>query len=236
MADELLNALGRREREQRAEAARASERPDADPLVRPLAADEREALLAGVLGRLQPATPSDVAATPPDNVVPLAPRRRARWLAGLGSLAAAAAVTFILLRGDGGPALDLPDYTLTRGGDATSRSTDTPVSSQLRLRSDSPVDLVLAPDARVAGPVGARVIATRDGHSQLLAADVDVSPDGVIRLRGRSAWGLAPGRWRLAVVVGRPDALPADLAAYERAAATPPWRVIPLELEVVGAD
>jgi hypothetical protein len=230
MADELLNALGRLEREQRAAAAQR----DDDPLVRPLAADEREALLAGVLGRLQ--TPASAAT--PSNVVALAPRRRARWLAGLGSLAAAAAVAVVLLRGGGEPALDLPAYALVRGGDATSRSHDAPPSAApLRLRADSPVDLVLAPATPVAGPVDVRLVASHEGVSRWISGDATVSSDGVVRLRGQAAWGLTPGRWQLAVIIGRPDRLPADLAAWERAAAgAPDWQVVSLELEVVGAD
>lgn len=231
MADELLNALGRLEREQRAAAAQR----DDDPLVRPLAADEREALLNGVLGRLQ--TPASAAS--PSNVVALAPRRRARWLAGLGSLAAAAAVAIVLLRGGGEPALDLPAYALVRGGDAASRSHDSPPSpAPLRLRADSPVDLVLAPATPVAGPVDVRLVASQGGgNSRWISGDATVSSDGVVRLRGQAAWGLTPGRWQLAVIVGRPDRLPADLAAWERAAAgAPDWQVVSLELEVVGAD
>ncbi|MCY1056508.1 hypothetical protein [Nannocystis sp. SCPEA4] len=230
MADELLNALGRLEREQRAAAAQR----DDDPLVRPLAADERETLLNGVLGRLQ--TPASAA--PPSDVVALAPRRRARWLAGLGSLAAAAVVAIVLLRGGGEPALDVPAYALIRGGDATSRSHDAPPSpAPLRLRADSPVDLVLAPATPVAGPVDVRLVASQDGASWWISGDATVSSDGVVRLRGQAAWGLTPGRWQLAVLIGRPDRLPADLAAWERAAAgAPEWQVVSLELEVVGAD
>lgn len=192
-----------------------------DPAIAPLSADA-------------PAPLASEPSPPPTNLVELAPRRRARWFAGLGSLAAAAALALVLLRGGGEPSLDLPAYALVRGGDATSRS-HAPSAPSLRLRVDSPVDLVLAPATPVTGPVEVRLVASQAGTARWLVPDATVSADGAIRLRGTAAWGLPAGRWQLAVLVGRPDRLPADLAAWQ-AATTPDWQVLALELEVVGAD
>ena len=289
MADELLTALGRieRERRDRARDEAATGHPEAARvLLRPLADDEQADLLARVMGQLAapdsgstspagaapltaegethsaaplaanvdtasaslttpgPASAAPLAATTASadaEVIPLAPRRRGRWFAGLGSLAAAAAVLLVVMRPGSEVADDVPEYTLVRGGgDASSRSGgETPAGSRLSLRSDSAVDLVLAPKLATAGPLVARLIAVSGDETRWLdPASAEVSADGAIRLRAARAWGLAPGRWDLTVLIARPERAPADLDAYRRELADADargWRRVRLELEVVDA-
>lgn len=292
MADELLTALGRIERERRDRAHDEAATGDAEAarvLLRPLADDEQADLLARVMGRLaapaseattraadaadtltadeatrsaaplaangetasaarltasEPAGAAPLASTAnadAGKVVLLAPRRRGRWFAGLGSLAAAAAVLLVVMRPGSEVVNDLPEYALVRGGgDASSRSGgETPAGSRISLRSDSAVDLVLAPGLATAGPLVVRLIAVSGDETRWLdPSSAEVSADGAIRLRGARAWGLAPGRWDLTVLIARPERAPADLDAYRRDLADADargWRRVRLELEVVDA-
>jgi len=265
MADEILTALGqvvRAQRDRVRDPSAANDDEAARVLLRPLDADEHALLLERVMNGLaaasepntsttaesptpapttaaEPATPLSLVANrePASSaqVIPLAPRRRA-WLAGIGSLAAAAVLLVWISRGD--DVAGLPEYMLVRGGgDAVSRSGDAPTGPHITLRTDSAVDLVLAPQATTNGQVAVRLIATRGDEAIWLdPASAEVSADGAIRLRGARAWGLTAGYWAVTVLITRANQAPADLEAYRRGPArTSDWQRVPLELEVVDA-
>ena len=146
------------------------------------------------------------------------------WLAV--ALAAAAAILLaFLLRGSSPPADDppriasLPAYQVTqlRGGVATVRDRPEAPPEEVELRPDSPLDWELAPDRPVRDPVGLVILATREGAARTLVPDVDVSPEGVVRLHGpaSSRLPLPAGRWKLELVVVPKPALvePSDTEA-----------------------
>lgn len=262
MADEILTALGQVARERRDRVHDPSVADDdeaARVLLRPLDADEHTLLLERVMNGLAaasesptPAVSAAVSSAPPAatveptpgvadrepalaQVIPLAPRRRA-WFAGLGSLAAAAVLLVWIASGD--DFAGLPEYTLVRGGgDAVTRSGDTPSGPRITLRSDSAVDLVLAPQATTEGQIAVSLIAVRGDETLWLdPVGAEVSTDGAIRLRGARAWGLTPGPWTVTVVIARANQAPADLDAYRRGPArASDWQRVQLELEVVDA-
>ncbi len=261
MADELLKGLGRLQRAQQAESAAAGARDDADTdeLLRPLDAAEQAEILAGLLEpREQAASPAPTLALTPvaeaseptkiaghadaggaSNVVPLV-RPPRRWIAGVTALAAAAAL-FLVLR-PGGPAEGLPLYGVTQAsGEAVVRGDGPATASTLVVRPGTTVDLIVTPASAIRGPVDLRVVASQGEQHRWIdvTAVRSTSADGVIRLRGRAgAWlDLPPGTWTLTLVIGRPDRLPADLAAYAAAADRPQdhgWQLQRVEVQVEG--
>lgn len=262
MADELLRALGRVQGAQQAERERVHASPAAatDELLRPLDADEQASILDAVLGsaasgkdvaaRTEPAgvgtgagTVGGAGAREGGVVVPLVrpPARRA-WLAGAGSLAAAAALMVVLWRSDGGgDDVGLPAYSVVEAGGEASVRGEPERAEVLRLRADTALDLRLAPARPIDGEVGVRVIATQGDVSRWVDVDgaVEVANSGVIRLRGRAgAWlALPPGAWTLELVIGRPDRLPDDLEAYRSGVDRPQargWQIERVQVQVEG--
>ena len=246
MADELLKGLGRLQRVQQAQSAAAEAREDAatKELLRPLDDAEQADILAGLLAADEQATTpvaeakTDVAAGAGD-VVPLV-RPRRRWLTGITALAAAATLFLVLRPGEQADAL--PRYGVTQAsGEAIVRGEDPAVVSTLVVRPDTTIELIVAPASAIDGPVDLRVVASQGEQRRWIDATAmrSISADGVIRLRGRaSAWlDLPPGTWTLTLVIGRPDHLPADLAAYTAAADDPHdhgWQLQRVEVQVEG--
>jgi hypothetical protein len=218
MADELLRALGRRERAP-VESPMSSHAETHDAISRPFDTGEREALLDSVMARL-----SDGAASktdePPAPVVEIASARKRSGttivVAGVLALIAASLVLWLSTQPPSGPVDALPHYafTLARGGDASMRSAPEP-DEELELHANDPIEFVVTPDephrsaiavALLAEPVG--------GHGTLVpvTADATISPSGAVRLEGPldRFVELAPGSWNLAVIVAPEGALPKD--------------------------
>lgn len=241
MADELLKALGRLQRAQQSE--QAGDGPDG-PLA-PLDAEEQANILAAILGD---SGATEAAGGPPPaamvgeaTVVPLA-RARARrgWLAGVASLAAAAALVVALRAGEGEP--ELPNYSITRAsGEASTRGVEPASAATLRLRADTAIDWIVAPEAAAHGAVGLRLVASQGEQRRWIAVEglQSVSADGVIRLRGRAgaALKLPAGPWTLTFVIARPERLPADLDAFvagRESAVSRGWQLQQVEVQIEG--
>ncbi|HET9958505.1 MAG TPA: hypothetical protein VFQ61_28620 [Polyangiaceae bacterium] len=202
--DDLLTALGRvvrdREEVERERVSTAASAPPLTPSINAARVDTahtHDSLVAAVLAELaKPAAPSKVDETP--EVVPstlahspsapsvLASRRRL-WV-GLPTLAAAAALLFVLGRGKEQQPADLPALTPysaeLQGGIAAVRGgakSDAP----LKLAPGTELSLFLRPDAPVSGNVVAAVVLfARDSSSasRKLAVDQTVAASGALRL------------------------------------------------------
>jgi hypothetical protein len=175
------------------------------------------------------------------------PRSWMRWLGGTGAFAAAAALLlWVLEPRDEGPGsaelAALPDFELVVRNETVhaSRSKSDPRATA-RYEPSSSLHWVIRPEHSVDPPLGLRVLADAlspeiPSSQRRLLLDpgaIEVSPQGVIELRGRleDALPLAAGHWSLRMLVAKPDALPADLAAYDAGGA---WVVSePYEIEVI---
>jgi hypothetical protein len=241
--DELLVALGRRAREENEDPeiaalerlARgevdASDLPgiddDARDLFRPLdaAAEERIAsaiLSAGaarngpalrvVRGGEDPSGPPGSATsenrTPKLTLVRLAPV----------ILAAAAVFLFLVIpRGT-----ELPNYVVEISGDVASVRSDGPkvVETRATLHREAQLQIVLRPGEPTEDPVVATAALVQDGRATPLAAKIEVSADGAVRVSGPvSAVFPGPGAFDVVVAIAPEGKLPTDLA---KAASEPP--------------
>jgi hypothetical protein len=263
MADELLRALGRRQREEptpvpdetddramQTSRAQDSESP-ADPMLRAFDGRERAELLDAVFERLdaerasESPEPEDGIEAHAGRVVPLAPRRPATRVAlvALAATLAAALLLWLALRSPAPPGDDaiaaLPEYVVTqlRGGDATMRSEPSQPPSSIELSPGDAIDWIFTPRSPANGPLGVAVVAMPAAGSPALTrpSDVSISPDGVVRLRGPiDALGPATaGRYTLHVLVGRPDTLP---STPQIAAADGPWSRMTIEVTISTSE
>lgn len=139
-------------------------------------------------------------------------RRIAVWSA---SAAAAAAMLFLLVRGPAlllhGPALypPLPVYTAElEGGEQEYRGGKEPAAGVPVFSPGSILHLDAVPEETVTGPVEAHAFATRGAEWVKLGP---LAGTGSKRLEGTIGKDLqlAPGVWRLWIVVGRPGKIPA---------------------------
>ncbi|PRQ02788.1 hypothetical protein ENSA5_21410 [Enhygromyxa salina] len=162
------------------------------------------------------------------------------WIPG-GMLVAAAAAILLWwvwppneeVRGlgdDQGPAVDgrgpLPSYVLETDGGLTTPRADTgsdgPDSGpsegpRHRYRRDSAFEWVLRPKVEAHGAVAVRGFAfvegSRAGLALGLAKLVEITDTGVIQIHGKvGALELEPGRYSIALAVGRPGELPEQAA------------------------
>jgi hypothetical protein len=226
--------------------------------LRPIGTEEREAWvdrLAAGLGAPPERRLGAAASTEPTGPALVAsadprprprPRARLAWLitAG-GSLAAAALALWLLGPRDDAPlpgAAPLPGFALVVRNETVHeiRSTVPTPGAVPRYQPSSSLHWVIRPERSVDPPLGLRVLAQAlspeiplPRRRLLDPGAVDVSPRGVIELRGTlgDLLPLALGRWSLRMVVAEPDALPADLAAFDGGGA---WVVTePYELDVI---
>ena len=224
MADDpLLRALGRSQRE-------PSAGPEMDALaedvLRPFDDDEREALLDGVMAKLD--------AEP----VPLAERRRSRWpIVGAIVALAAAAVLWLAVRPFGSTP-DLPEYRLTRvaGGVAELRGADDELPAAVELGPNAVIDWVITPAQRFEASVGAALLATGDGAQPqyVRLPGAQISEQGAVRIQGRLSEyiSLSPGDWTLSILIAPPEALPPDVSTARQDPAGR-WRVVTIHAAVV---
>ena len=181
-----------------------------------------------------PAPASAPASAPAPAPAPVVPLRRGPrfWTALAGTFALAAAI--VLWVGlDAPPELGRYSVEVRSTSVRDDRAPAAPGVAH-RYRTDSTLDLVIAPERAVRQAVTRRVLA-RDagGRERLLAPPVAQNAEGVLTLRGRldAVLPLAPGVWRVDLIVTPEGAAPADAAA---AAALPVAER--LEIEVLPAD
>jgi hypothetical protein len=163
--DDLLKQLGRRAREQEAEAAP----PDEGTF------DQRaeDAAVAAILGEKKPAEK-------PAKVI-----RPQRWAMIAAPLAAAAAVAlFVATRGGGG----LPTYELAVSGDKAFRApTNAPASGETILDPAGDFELVARPAVATTN-VTVKASLERNGvMSEWTRARPEISNDGAVRIVGKNA-------------------------------------------------
>lgn len=164
---------------------------------------------------------------------PVVPLRRSprRWTALVGTLALAAAI-LLWVRLDAPPELARYSVEVRSASVSVDRAPAAPAVVH-RYRTDSTLDLVVAPERAVSQAVALRVLA-RDagGRERLLAPPVARNAEGVFSLRGRldAVLQLEPGVWHLDLIVTPEGDAPRDAAA---AAALPV--VARLEIEVLSA-
>ncbi|PRQ05093.1 hypothetical protein [Enhygromyxa salina] len=184
--------------------------------------------------------------------------RTSRWLPVALIVAAAAAVLLWWVvpgqgsldggGGDDGPKLAqrdaLPSYTLETDGGLTQLRGDTgdpSPASEHRYRLHTPFDWILRPSVDASGEVAVRGFAFVNGGDvgQPLQLDAltQIAESGVVRVSGTiGQLGLAPGRYAIALAVGRPDALPATAAEVTAPADQPAnehaWAVRRVEITI----
>ena len=169
----------------------------ADDVLRPFDDNEREALLDGVMAKLDAPEPA-----PSAEPVPLAERRRSRWpIVGVVVALAAAAVLWLAVRPFEATA-DLPEYQFTRvaGGVAEVRGAEDELPTEVELGPDAVIDWVITPAERFEQPVGAALLATAPGaQPQYVRLPLaQISEQGAVRIQGRLSEhvSLAPGTGR----------------------------------------
>ncbi len=189
------------EAELRALAEGSDELRDAYDAFRPLDADFRERVLNAVL---EPE--ADESPEPPAKILPF--RRRTTTIAGF--LAAAAALSLVVVRLGGPGGAPLPQYHLAlEGGVSEIRSEESEVSDR-DFAAGSRLDLKLRPQVDVSGPVEARFFVARDDELRVWDVSAKISSNGVVHVAGVLGrdFELEPGEWTLWAAVGRSGALP----------------------------
>jgi hypothetical protein len=110
----------------------------------------------------------------------------------------------------------LPAYELEAdSGLLDQRGDDGPAAKVLRYRSDTPLSWIMRPQVRAEGEVVARMVARRDGQTgvQPMRPELVEVRNGTVRIEGHARdLGLSAGAWTIAIVVGRPGAVPSDPA------------------------
>ncbi len=235
MNDELLDALGR---EQRDDLERPTQLADeGSPAERPFEDSERASIVEAVFDQIDQAAPAHETS----DVVEL-PRHRRRWVTIAAAVAAAAAAVLLWtnLRPKGGDAAAVPPYTITQmWGDVATVRSDAEGDAVLRFFADAEVDWVVTPQRIETRAVALAILADPIDGSQeaVLATPVPAaaSTEGALRLRGPLSHfiALTPGRWQLSLYIAPPDQLPASVTAAKAGGA---WRVVERTVEIVPAS
>jgi len=229
MADELLHALGKRQREL----------DESDPpLMDAVEGDAGEALLDGLFEQLDaaPSKPAPESETTPATVTELPRRRSAVWATAAVVLAAAAAL--VLWFATRAPeTLALPTYHVVAiaGGPASVRGDHDAVAKTLTLIS--PSDNVRLEFA-AASPVGQSLTVSllarpASGAPVFATASVaEISPSGSIRMQGPldRFIALQPGTWTLEVIITPTEAAPASADD----ATEGDWQRFPIEVIIAA--
>lgn len=233
MADELLTALGKRQRQ-----LDEGEPPAIDAVE----GDAGEALLDGLFDALDEGEakdepePAPKAEETPNNVTELPRGRSALW-SGVAVIAAAAAalVLWFALRTPEPP--QLPEYAAVTiaGGPAAVRGDQDAVASTIELRS--PTDAInwrFAAAAPVQHALTVSLVARQKNGTQVFVpvADAKISPSGSIRLEGPldRFIALTPGTWTVDVVIS-PSSHAPDVSS---SAASDKWRHFPIEVIIAS--
>ncbi len=108
-----------------------------------------------------------------------------------------------------------------------------------RFEADGVLRIVASPEQTVDGAVEAALFAYREGSARRLDVAVTHGEGGALQLEGAVAevLGLSPGRWSLAVAVGRPGSLDHEPERYRSGSTTvlDQVQVTYFEIEVQGA-
>ncbi len=196
------------EAEIRAMAETSSEGRLAYEAFRPLGESFRASVVATLetrLGGTEAAGAPEV--SPPARILPFV-RRRAAWLGGSAAAAMAAALVLLI----GAPVPPVPGYGVDLAPGVQTLRSGAPEAAEGEpvFVPGSRFDLVLTPATEVAGRLEARFFL--EGGGEIAAWDVghEVSPTGAVRIDGTigEEVEIAPGRWTLWAVVGRPGELP----------------------------
>ncbi len=229
MADELLQSLGKQQRE-----LDESDPPLADAV----AGDEGEALLDGLFEELdaKPATEGSAPEAEPAEVVELPRKRSAMWAtAGVVFAAAAALVLWFATRTAAPP--ELPQYTAVTitGGPAAVRGDHDAVQDVVKLRNPSDtIDWRVAAESPVEQEIAVSLLASQNGGKTVFAAvaDAKISGSGSVRLRGPldRFIELTPGSWSVDIVIS-----PASYAPTESTgAASDKWQRVSIEVIIAS--
>jgi hypothetical protein len=175
------------------------------------------------------------------------------WIPGGMLIAAAAAIVLWWvwppseeIRGlnDDSPKLasvePLPAYVLETDGGLKSLRGDTGAAGRHRYHRSSEFEWILRPKAD-AGEVGVRAFAFVEGSSAALSLPALVglaqvaADSGAIRISGIiEQLELEPGRYVIALVIGRPDSLPSQASKLDEPDA--PWQVRRLDIEIAAEE
>ena len=129
----------------------------------------------------------------------------------------------------------LPGYVLETDGGLKQLRGDTegethPDDARHRYRRDTPFEWVLRPKSDIEETIAVRGFAFVDGGSAGLPLQLDnlakVAPTGAIRIAGKIAeLNLEPGRYTIALAVGRAEALPTQASAVATSEDEAEWMV-----------
>ncbi len=219
----------------------------------PFDASETRAIVEGVLARALPADapPADAPpAGPVAEVVQLRPRagnRNAILVGVLLAVAAAAALWLIWPRSEianTAPTIaarePIPEYGVEASGWLKTLRDDTPTApSRYRYRQETSFEWVLRPQAKVVDALALRAFVVDEGRPEGVPLEIgplsEIATTGGIRIHGTIAQlNLAPGRYTIVLVVGRPDALPDQAAALADPTSEPAWRVVRIDIDIEG--
>lgn len=197
--DDILKALGRLAREHRAADALADAVHPLDEAIKQRMAERAVEALQGT--------------QPLATVTALAPRKK-RWpaaaIAGPMALAASLAV-WVAVRA--GPET-LPRYEMSLSGGLQALRAAPVEDAPLVLGAEAQLTLVLRPATAVEQPVTAKLFVKQNTRTREWRSVAEVSSQGAVKLTANAAdlGPMEPGELELVVVVGRPDALPAETA------------------------
>lgn len=142
----------------------------------------------------------------PARLLPFRSRRLAGW--GAAAALAAAASVAILVQ----PLAPLPDYSQPQisGGTRTWRGAEPETSNAPVLAPGDPITVIVRPETAV--PSGSKLEAlcllVRDQEVRPLDVQLEIYPQGLVKMQGSLGRDLPPGTWTLWAVVGRPGKLP----------------------------
>ncbi|MFN3200655.1 MAG: hypothetical protein ACE366_19810 [Bradymonadia bacterium] len=174
----------------------------------------------------------------PDNVVQLSAHRRPRWVwgAGIGSLAAAAALAFFMMKPNVVP---MPGYGIEVAMGQSDFRGDEPQAKVTRLTPNTRLDVTLRPESKVDAPVAVRAFLKSGDSVVRWNPPVKVLENGVVQLTGRTG-DLMPsalkGRVTMLLAVGVEEALPhtpEQAAEAMKTGASEGWRLLRHELELL---
>jgi hypothetical protein len=187
-------------------------------LFRPLEGPALERIEANVLEMTRQGRKSEVV---PISAASTTKRRRAVAAAVLAPLALAAG---LLLYVAVPSRSTLPVYQLdVTGGAQPLRNAPSAPAAHVSLAPGSQLEIVARPSTAVAEAVMARTFFVRGEDIHPWNPTMEISPEGAVRATAPpSSWAnLTPGMWDLVVLIGRPDALPADTNAAKQWIADP---------------
>lgn len=129
----------------------------------------------------------------------------------------------------------LPPYSLAADGHSVLSFKQGPDPTLTVLR-DSKLSLLLRPSEPVHGPVVLRTFRGRAGQLRLWGAPFETLNDGgfVLRARPDELPEMDSGPWELVLLIGRPEALPANPHTLPEGPGGVGWQVLRLHLNIEG--